>query len=450
MVMKYDLIIIGSGSAALSAAFYCSSLGMRTAVVESGPMGGTCALRGCDPKKVLFGVTGAVESVKRLSGKGADANDARIDWPSLIKFKGTFTEPMPGRVEDSLKGSGIDTYHGRAKFAGRNSVVVGSTKLDGGKILIASGAIPAKLNIPGEEFAVDSEKFMELEELPDRIVFVGGGYISVEFAGIASRSGSTATIVHRGPSLLKGFDRDLASRLLKSLEDSGIKVNLEHKVKGIEKNGKAYLVHSEASGKEMTIECDLVVNGSGRVPDIYGLGLETAGVESDKNGVLVNEYMQSVSNESVYAAGDCASTIGMKLTPVAGLEGEAAGYNIANGNSRKVDYRAIPTVVFSEPPLAMVGETEEEAGKNGRDFIVSSGDSSSWYNSRRKGLDNTGYKILIDKGNSEIIGAHILGSNSEEAINVFSLAMRYGIKADELKNYPFAYPSDTTEIRYML
>lgn len=449
MERKYDLVIIGSGSAASSAAFYCSSNGLRVAVADSRPFGGTCALRGCDPKKVLYGVSGTPDSVSRLKGKGLRSSDVSVNWKELMMFKRTFTDPMPGELEEAMKKAGMDTYHGRAVFTGKNSLKVGNESLESRYFLIASGARPRSMGIPGEEYMLDSEVFMDLEDLPGEIVFVGGGYISVEFAGIAARAGSKVTLIHRGERLLDGFDSDMAHRVEKSLRDQGVEVLTGKEVKAVSTEGSGFAVRYGGSPGE-SVSAGAVVHGSGREPDIGNMNLEAAGVDRNQDGVTVNSFMQSVSNPSVYAAGDSAGTGSYKLTPVANIEGEAAGYNIVNGNAMSPSHEAIPTVVFSFPPLAMVGLTEEGAVRSGKRYHVNSGDSSGWYNSRRKGIKNSGYKIIVDDEKSEILGAHIFGDNSEEVINIFSLAMRHGIKVDELRNYPFAYPSDTTELRYMV
>ncbi len=450
MEKTFDLVIIGSGSAAMSAAFYCSSHGLSTAVVDSKPFGGTCALRGCDPKKVLYGIAESARSVDRNSKHGLSSGTVNLLWKRMVEFKRTFTEPMVKGIEGALENAGITAIHGRASFIGKGKLKVGDDVLNASKILIASGARAADLGIPGQEHMADNETFLDLENLPRRIVFVGGGYISVEFAGIASRAGSETTIIHRGEEVLKNFEPELARRVRENLEKQGVKVLLSHSVKEIRKSGDSYSVAYKSGGGDGAIECDLVVHGSGRTANIEDMDLEKGGVKKDSQGVLVNEYMQSTTNPGVYSAGDSASTPGDKLTPVANIEGEAAGYNIIHGNTRKPDYRGIPTVVFSSPPLARVGLSEKEARESGRKVKINSGDSSGWYNSRRKGLENTGYKLILDEESDEVLGAHILGDNCEESINMLSLAIRYGIPASDLKNYPFAYPSDTTEIRYML
>lgn len=447
--MKFDLVIIGSGTAATSAAFRALKDGWRIAVVDQKPIGGTCALRGCDPKKVIYGVTSALESARRLHGSGIEGLDAEIDWGSLIEFKSTFTEPMSKAIESSLRKSGVELFRGRAAFTGRNSLEVGGQVLEAGKILIASGVRAGNPGFRGAEHLVDNEEFMNMQRLPKRIAFVGGGYISVEFAGIARNAGSRATIIQRGDRILKDFDRDAVDALSRGLADSGIEVITGASVEAVEKVGSAYEVHLSGSAGEETLTVDLVVHGAGREFD-PGMGLDLAGVEWSRRGVRVNEYLQSVSNPLVYSAGDSADTPGKKLTPVATMEGEVAAENMVHGNYTRVDYAGVPTTVFASPPLAMAGITEQEARSGGMDVEVRKGDMSSWYNSRRRRIGNSYYKIVLERNSGKILGASILGENAEEVINIFALAIRNNMGADALSSMPYAYPSDSNDIRYML
>lgn len=446
---SYDLIVIGSGSAATSAVFKCIEKGWKVAVIDRKAIGGTCALRGCDPKKVLVGVTESVEAVKRLEGNGISLDGVNINWPDLITFKGTFTEPMSNAIESSLTNSGADIYHGQAEFVSVNGVSVGGRTISGNKILIASGVKAADPGFPGSEFLVDNEEFLSLPDLPEKVLFVGGGYISVEFANIVRKAGSHPTIVQGPDRMLTSFDEDMVSELTKSMEESGIGILTSTSVESIKRDANGYRVVVKRHGKEQVLEADLVVHGAGRTFDPE-MGLSAANVEWSRRGVKVNEFLQSVSNPNVYAAGDSADTGSYKLTPVAGIEGSVAADNMLSGNTEKADYTGIPTVVFSSPPLSMVGMTEAEAKSKGISLKVNKGDLSSWYNSRRRGIRSGYYKILIDEGNGMVVGAHIFAENAEETINIFSLAIREKISVERLISVPYAYPSDTNDIRYML
>lgn len=447
METKYDLIIIGSGSAAESAAFKCLANGWSVAVIDEKPIGGTCALRGCDPKKVLYGVTEAVQGVRRLKGKGIGNETPAVKWGDLMEFKKTFTEPMSKRIENSLTGSGARIFNRRARFLGENKLEAGDVEIEAGHFLIASGNKAARLEFDGSQYVIDNEGFLSIEVLPEKIVFIGGGYISVEFAGIAQKAGAQSTIIQRSGKILKNFDDDASDEVLESLRDQGIEVLLDCRMQKIEKAGGKFRIYT--SNSDEPIVADLVVHGAGREFD-PDMGLDRAGVEWTRHGVKVNQYLQSSTNPRVYAAGDAADTEGLKLTPIAGLEGSIAAENMLSGNSAAPFYKGTPTVVYTSPPLSMVGLTEKEAANSGLKYIVKKGNQSSWYNSRRRGIEHGFYKILLEEGTGRILGAHIFGENSEETINLFALAIRENIGAEKLLNIPYAYPSDTSDIRYML
>jgi glutathione reductase (NADPH) len=457
----FDLIVIGTGATASTVAWKCHSAGWSVAVIDSRPFGGTCALRGCDPKKVLVGAAEVIDSNKRMENKGiVHSNSVKIQWPDLMNFKRSFTEPVPKQREEQFSKAGIVAFHGRARFIGQRTVLVGDSQtLDGLHIVIAAGAQPVKLNIPGEENLVKSDQFLELNALPSKIVFVGGGYISFEFAHIAARAGAKVTILHRGTRPLQNFDPYLVDMLVQRTSELGVEVHLQTKVEGIESSkaknnhdGK-FVVHSSdtTDGKKYEIEADMVVHGAGRVPEIDDLDLVKAGVEREnRRGVRVNEYLQSVSDPAVYAAGDAAASGGLPLTPVATYEGEIVATNLLEGNHIKPNYKGIPSVVFTIPPLASVGLQEEAAKKQGLRFRTNKADTSSWYSSRRVGENYSGYKVLIEENTDRILGAHVLGHHAEEVINIFAIAIRLGLKAEDIRQAIFSYPTNSSDISYML
>ena len=451
MTENFDLVVIGTGTAAATVAYKCRSAGWEVAVVDSRPYGGTCALRGCDPKKVLIGAAELIDWNNRMAGNGVVAQGARIDWPSLMRFKNTFTEPVPQNRENGYAKAGIGMFHGTARFIGEDTVEVGGDELKARHIVIATGARPATLAIPGEEHLTTSDGFLDLERLPKRIVFVGGGYISFEFAHIAARAGSQVSILHKDSRPLKGFDPDLVGRLLQATKELGVDVRLNTLVEGVTKEPQSLVIHCSENNSTDTLVAGLVVHGAGRVPNIDELELANAGVESDKRGVVVNAYLQSVSNSAVYAAGDAAASGGAPLTPVAAMEGHTVASNLLKGNHRKPDYSGIPTVVFTTPPLASVGIGEETAKERGLKFRTKyNKDTSSWFSSRRIGVKHSGFKVLIEEKSNRILGAHILGPHSEEMINIFALAIRTGLPATELKLMPYAYPTSSSDISYMV
>jgi glutathione reductase (NADPH) len=336
MPRKFDVIAIGTGSGASAVASHCREAGWQVAIVDSRPFGGTCALRGCDPKKVLVGAAEAVDWTRRMEGKGIRAAKLQIDWPELMRFKRSFAEPIPERREDGFAKAGIAAFHGRARFAGPTTVQVGEETLQGRQVVIAAGEVPADLGIPGAEHLTTSDQFLELNELPRRILFIGGGYIAFEFAHVAALAGSQVTILHRGARPLALFDPDLVDQLVERTRDLGIEVHLGTEAIGIEKNVAQLVVRTLASGETGTFQTDMAVHAAGRVPEIKDLNLDAAGVEWEKRGVRVNEFLQSVSIPAVYAAGDAAASGGPPLAPVASYEGLIVAANLLQGNHQTI------------------------------------------------------------------------------------------------------------------
>jgi glutathione reductase (NADPH) len=450
MIKKFDLVALGTGSGASGVAGRCRREGWEVAVVDWRPFGGTCALRGCDPKKVLVGAADLVDWGHRLAGKGVITDRARIDWVELMRFKRSFTDPVPKHRVEALAKAGIAAFHGRARFVGPGAVQVGDDVLEGRYVVVATGQKPSRLNIPGEQYLTISDQFLELEKLPQRIVFIGGGYISLEFAHVAARAGAQVRILHRGPRPLPRFDPDLVDQLVQRTRELRIEVHLETRAEAIEPGAHGLIVHASRADEKLRFETDLVVHGAGRVPAIDDLDLEKAGVQWDPRGVKLNEYLQSVSNPAVYAAGDAAATDGPPLTPVAGYEAQIVADNLLEGNHRKADYRGIPSVAFTIPPLATVGLHERAAREQGLRFRVKREDTSSWYSSRRVSETCSGFKVLEEEDSDRILGAHLLGPHAEETINLFALAIRSGLRASDLRETLFAYPTHASDVRYML
>jgi len=446
----FDLVAIGTGSAASAIASRCRRAGWRVAIVDSRPFGGTCALRGCDPKKVLVGAAEVLDWAERMEGKGIRSEQLRIDWKELMHFKRSFTEPVPKQREAGFTKTGIDAFHGRARFVGPNSVQVGDEVLEGRYVVIASGQKPADLGIRGVEHLTTSDQFLELDELPRRIVLIGGGYIGFEFAHVAVRAGAQVTILHRGAQPLPRFDPDLVALLVARTRELGVDIQLATEAQSVEQASGHYVVSASAAGEKRFLDADLVVHAAGRVPEIDDLNLNAAGIEWDKRGVKVNEFLQSVSNPAVYAAGDAAATQGSPLTPVAGYEGVIVAANLLKGNHETPDYLGIPTAVFTIPPLASVGLSEQAAGKQGLRFGIKMEKTSNWYSSRRVGEACSAYKTLVEKDTDRILGAHILGDQSAEMINLFALAIRSNLRAADVRHLLYAYPTHGSDIAYML
>jgi len=447
-----DLVVLGAGTGAISVARACAKEGWSVAIVDRLPYGGTCALRGCDPKKMLVGVTESLDWARRMEGRGLRADGLRLDWSEMMAFKRTFTDVMPGRIEGGLEKLGVETLHGTATFTGPDRVRVGSRTIRARSFHVATGARPRTLDIPGEALVSTSTDFLELDALPDRVAFIGGGFISFEFAHVARRAGaSEVTILHRGDRALERFDPDLVDLQTERTRELGVDVRLGAGVIGIEDGPRGLIVTFDTDQGIGTLDCDLVVHGAGRVPNLDDLDLEAADIATSPRGILVKPSMRSVSNPSVSAAGDCADTPAPELTPVSAREARVAYKNlIAGEEAREVRYPPIPSVVFTVPPLAAVGMLEAEAREAGVDIAVHHRRTEGWYSSLRVAEPHTAFKVLVERGAGRIVGAHVMGPGAEEQINLFAMAMGAGMTANELKGVVFAYPSFASDMASMV
>ena len=399
-------------------------------------------------------VTGAqvMDDIRRMATRGVVAPDARIAWRDLMAFKRTFTGPIPVKQERNYAQKGIDAFHGPARFTGPNSVEIdGVGVCEARHVLIATGARPIPLRFPGAENLITNEEFLELDELPARIVLVGGGYIAAEFSHIAARAGAKVTILQRGERMLTNFDGDLVGWLMESFKEAGIDVRLGHSVSAVEKTDGGFTVHTRArDGATTSVQADIVVHAAGRIPDLEPLDLDVAGIERDERGHLkLNGFLQSISNSAVYAAGDAAA-VGPALTPVSSHDAKVAVRNLLEGNQHRPDYRGIPSVAFTIPPIASVGLSEHEAREQGLRFRMKSESVPGWYTARRLAETVYGFKVLVDEETDRVLGAHLVGPHADEVINIFGLAIRHELTAEALKSTMFAYPTGASDIGYML
>jgi glutathione reductase (NADPH) len=387
-----------------------------------------------------------------MRGKGLQGNELSVDWAKMMAFKHTFTDTMPQRITKSLEKLGVVQFHGNARFTTPGTVQIGDQELHARNFHIATGARPMTLGIPGEEFLTTSTQFLELESIPRRIAFVGGGFIAFEFAHIARRAGtSEVTILQRGSRPLVQFDADMVDIQIQRSRDLGIDIRCQTRVESILKDGDELRVNCVTPQGSQSIVCDLVVHGAGRVANIDALDLRTAGVEVGKHGIRVSEFMRSVSNPTVFAAGDCADTGAPNLTPISANEARIAAKNmLAGSDARRVKYPPIPSVVFTLPPLARVGLLEEQARQQGLDFDVNLQQTGNWYSSMRVGEHYSASKVLVQKKTGQILGAHLIGPGAEEQINLFTMAMGSRLSANQLKGIIFAYPSYASDLGSMV
>jgi glutathione reductase (NADPH) len=445
---RYDLMVIGTGSAASGVARRVRKAGWSVAVADFRPFGGTCALRGCDPKKLLLSGAEAIDLARRMRRNGV-TGELTLDWPALVAFKRRFTDPIPAGTEKSYRVNGIDSFHGRARFTGPAEVDIAGERIEARHFVLAAGAEPVRLGIPGEEHLVTSEEFLDLETLPDRIVMVGGGYIAAELSHIAARGSASVTVLQRGKRMLPQFDPDLVDLLMEKFGETGIDVRTATQVEGVEKTGEGFRVSARTAGRADVFPASLVVHAAGRKPDLAALDLAAAGVALEDGRLQLNEYLQSVSNPAVYAAGDSAQH-GPPLTPVAAHDAGVVAANLLEGNHRKPDYTGVPSVAFTVPPIGAVGLSEARARAQGLRFRTNHQRAPDWYTAARVAERVYGFKVLVEEDTGRILGAHLVGPQIDEVLNVFALAIRRGLTAADLKGAFFVYPSGASDIPYML
>jgi glutathione reductase (NADPH) len=285
---EYDVFIIGSGMAGMTIANKCASKGLSVGITDELPYGGTCALRGCDPKKVIIGATEVRDFAVRLKGSGIDTIP-QVNWKDIMDFKQSFVDEMPPKIEKGYKKNGIDTFHSSSKFLSENTLEVGNDKIKAKKIVIASGSKPRVLEFEGGHFAKTSTDFLNLEELPKSLLFIGGGYIAFEFAHIAARCGAEVTIVHRGNNPLENFEQDIVKHLVSATKELGIKLILGTDVTAIEKVDGQYRVLGKSQNKTEYFKADAVFNSAGRPPAIFDLNLEKANIAFTKKGMALGD-----------------------------------------------------------------------------------------------------------------------------------------------------------------
>jgi glutathione reductase (NADPH) len=449
MSEPYDLIVIGSGTAAQVAIARVRERGWRVAVIDHRPFGGTCALRGCDPKKMLVSGEETLHAARRMQSHGIEG-ELRIDWPALMAFKRSFTDPIPAKQVEHYADLGVDAFHGLARFIAPDKIIVEGNELVGRHMLIATGASPIVLGIPGEELVATSDDFLKLESLPPRIVLIGGGYVAAEFSHLAARAGVQVTILQRGERLLPQFDANLVEWLMPSFHALGIAVHTGVTANSVARtqDGLTVLATSR-QGAQIAVTADLVIHAAGRAPQLATLNLAAGNVVVDQGRIRLTPGLQSVSNPRVYAAGDAAAS-GPPLTPVSSHDAKIVTANMLDGADARPDYRGVPSVVFTVPPMAAVGLSEADAHTMGLQFKVNAASVPKWFTARRLNETIYAYKVIIEENTGMILGAHLVGPSADEVINLFALAIRSGLTAKALIDTMFAYPTAASDVASML
>ncbi len=448
MTERFDIIIIGAGNAGFGVSAIASDAGKSIAFIEEWDFGGTCPNRGCTPKKILVAAGNLLHEISQAEQHAITASAGKLDWKRLIQRKNDMIDFIPGAMQGVAEKRGT-IYRGAAKFVGPNSVEIDGTIIEADNIVIATGSKPRPLPIEGADYMITSDDVLSNTDLPDDIIFIGGGVIAMEFSHVYARAGVTVTVLEVAPQLLPKIDCDAVAAIQAESERLGITIKTAVTVKSIRKEGERLTVSYAHDGEDHSVSASTVVNGAGRVANVDTLDLDAAGIDHDGNNIDVDDYLRSVSNQSVWVVGD-ALVRSAQLSPVATYEGRIVGHNIVNGPSKKPNYDNSPSAVFTIPALATVGLTEAQAKEAYDNVNVTTSDMTGWFSAKSYAETVAWSKIITDKDTDKILGAHIVGHRGEELINIFGLAMQHGISASALKESPMAYPTFASDVKNII
>ncbi len=443
MAFDFDLFVIGAGSGGVRAARIASSHGARVAVAEEYRVGGTCVIRGCVPKKLLVYGSHFAEDLADARRFGWNTEGATFDWPTLRDNVAAEVDRLEGLYGQTLGNAKVEIFRQRAVIAGTNLVrLADGSEVSAAHILIATGAWPSVPGIPGAEYGITSNEVFQLDQLPRRAVIAGAGYIANEFAGIFNELGVAVTLVTRGDRMLRSYDQEIVEKLVGISREKGIDIRFDFQFKAIRKQADGSLLVESGAGDD--IETDLVLFAIGRVPKTLDLGLEQAGVAMDKDGAVIVDDHNRTNVPGIYAVGDVTNRV--QLTPVAIREGHAFADTVFGNNPRTIDYGAIPTAVFANPPIAGVGLTEDEARATLDDVKVYKSDFRAMKNVLAGRSERALYKMIVDGANDRVVGLHLIGPDSAEILQVAAIAVKAGLTKQAFDDTVALHPSMAEEL----
>ncbi|MDC0713559.1 glutathione-disulfide reductase [Stigmatella sp. ncwal1] len=437
----FDLLTIGGGSGGTSASRRAGVLGKRVALFEEDRVGGTCVLRGCVPKKLLVYGSHFREEFEDAAGYGWTAPSPTLDWKKLQEAKNREMDRLNDVYKRLLRDAGVRLIEGRARILDAHTVEAGGQRYTAAHLLIATGSRPAMPSIPGIEHVLSSDGVLSLPKLPRRMIIVGGGYIGVEFASIFNGLGTQVTLLVREDTVLKGFDEDVRSVLSQELRKKGIDLRCGVSVRDVEKKPDG--TRSVLTKTGDTLEAEVVLFATGRVPNTRGFGLEEVGVKLDEHGAVVVDEESHSSVPNIHAVGDVTNRL--NLTPVAIVEGRALVETLFHGNPTRVDHAVIPSAVFTQPPVGTVGLTEQEAReKHGAvDVYVSSFRPMRHTMSGRN--EGAMMKVLTERDTGRVLGFHMVGVDAPEILQGLAVAFQCGVTKKQLDATVGIHPTAAEE-----
>lgn len=440
----YDLFVIGAGSGGVRASRIAANYGARVAVAEEYRVGGTCVIRGCVPKKLFVYASHFSEEFEDAAGYGWTVEPASFDWKTLIANKDEEIDRLNGIYIRNLERSGVEIIASRAVLKDAHTVhLVGERRdVTADKILVATGATPFKPHtVPGIEHAITSNEAFHLEELPRRMIIVGGGYIAVEFAGIFNGLGVETMLTYRQDKILRGFDEDIRDGLMAEIRKKGVDLRTHTDIAAIERRGGKYLATMRDGA---IVETDLIMYATGRVPNSEGLGLEEAGVRMKKNGAVEVDALSQTSVPNIYAVGDVTDRVA--LTPIAIREGHAFAETVFNGNPTAVDHSIIPTAVFSQPEIGTVGLTEHEARERFEAVDIYKTSFRPMKHTMTGRDEKTFMKLIVDARTDRVLGVHMMGPGSGELVQTVGIAVTLGATKKQFDATVAVHPTAAEEL----
>lgn len=425
----FDYFVIGGGSGGVRSARIAASLGAKVGIAESKHLGGTCVNVGCVPKKLMIYAADYAAEFEDAKGYGwSIPGEPKFNWNHFIERKNNEIERLNGIYQNLLDTNKVQVFHDHAMFLDPHTLKIGNKTVTAEKILIATGGQPRPPSVDGGEHTITSDEIFYLDKQPDHLLIIGGGYIGVEFAHIFAGMGTKVTLCHRGATLLRTFDHDLSEHLIEEMKKQGITIGLHCNLEEIGKkvNGK---LEARMSNGDM-IECDQILNATGRIPNTQGLGLNNINLELEDTGqIKINDDYQT-SIPHIYALGDVTNTL--QLTPVAISEGQELARRLFGNTSPKKDYlKTVATAIFSRPPIGTIGLSEHDARQQGYDIEVYKTNFRSMKYILAGRDERTFMKLIVDKKTDRVIGCHMIGQDAGEIMQGFSVAMNCGAtKAD--------------------
>lgn len=450
MSQHYDLIAIGAGSGGLSVVEKAAKHGAKCAVVEvNDDLGGTCVNRGCVPKKVMWFAANLAHAQHHAQDYGFATVPGKLDWGKLVNKRDNMIGGITDWYMDSfLAEAGIDLIQGQARFADAKTLEVNGETYTADHIVISTGGRPiVPTDIPGAEHGINSDGFFELEEQPEKVAVVGGGYIALELAGVLNALGSETHMLHQGFPVLIGFDSLMQKTLRTQMEHDGIVFNDTAKIASVEKQADGKLTVNYADGSTLS-DLDQLLWAIGRKTNTDDIGLENIGLALAPGGFIdVNDY-QETSVPGVYAIGDIINKRGVQLTPVAIAAGRRLGDRLFGGmTDRKLDYSLIPTVMFTHPPIGTIGLSEEAAREKYGDAVkVYSTEFTPMYYSFVKHKAKTAMKLVVVGAEEKIVGCHAIGLGVDEMMQGFAVAIRMGATKRDFDDTIAIHPVSAEEM----